>query len=72
MKKLFNFGVKLKEAGTYFKRRRVIHTNFQDFLVVSLQGVISNCLHDIHNLIYSRTATYFHWSIGCIIVEYAS
>ena len=35
-------GWRLKEGGTYFKKRRVIHMKFENFVIISFQITINN------------------------------
>ena len=55
----------LKRVRQFFQRK--CHKKSQYLLVVSLQIAIINCLYYVES-IYSRTATYFHCVIHCLIV----
>ena len=45
----------LKEGGTYFKTRKVIHTKFGLLLIVFSQITVNNCHHHMQFYIHSRT-----------------
>ena len=63
---LFNFealrggvirGWRLKEGGACFKKRRLIHKKFENFVTFSVQITVNNNQYDIYSLIYSSATS---------------
>ena len=60
----------LKEGGAHSKVRKIIRMKFQNIVIISFQITVHKFHYDISR-IYSKTTSYFHCAIICILAPCA-